>query len=272
MSWFTIESVAPAVWYISEPIGAIEPRFGVATANMFLIAGRERAALIDTGMGIGDLRAAVQALCPLPIMVCNTHWHWDHIGSNSQFDQIAIHESEYRLLTREQDVGGIRERMGLQEVQAILPPGFDRTQYRIATKAANQSLCDSDKLDLGGRVLQVIHTPGHSGGHVAYFDNAHGVLFSGDTAYAGPMYACFKGSDPAAFQSSAHRLAQIADDVRLIAPGHNHVLQGGRFLRVLAEAADRALSGDAPALPPDEFIGGREVRFDTFAIWLPKGD
>jgi glyoxylase-like metal-dependent hydrolase (beta-lactamase superfamily II) len=160
--------------------------------------------------------------------------------------------------------------MARPEAQAILPQGFDRTNYRIVTRPATRALCDGDEIDLGGRVLRVMLTPGHSGGHVVYFDDAHGILFSGDMAYAGPLYACFKGGDPAAFQSSAQRLAQIADDVRLIAPGHNHVMQGGSFLHELAGAADRAVSGEAPALPADEFIRGREVRFDTFSIWLPK--
>lgn len=270
MNWYTIESIQPGVWHISEPIGAIEPRFGVDSANMFLVAGTERAAVIDTGMGIGDLRAAIEALTPLPLLVCNTHSHWDHIGSNHQFDEIAIHAREFELLNREQDVRGIREQMARPEARAILPSGFDGTQYRIKTRPGTRSLSDDELIDLGGRTLRVLPTPGHSRGHVSYFDEQHGLLFSGDMAYAGPLYACFKGGDPAAFQASAHRLANSSDSVRLIAPGHNQVLQGGAFLRELADAADRAQSGAAPALPADEFIGGREVRFGSFSIWLPK--
>lgn len=270
MDWYSIESIGPGTWHISEPIGSIEPRFGVASANMFLVAGTERAALIDTGMGIGDLRAAVRSLTDLPLTVCNTHWHWDHIGSNSQFDEIAIHAREFKLLTREQDVAGIREQMGRPEAQAILPTGFDRTQYRIVSKPGTRALSDGETIELGGRSLRVIPTPGHSAGHVSYFDERNGLLLSGDMAYAGPLYACFRGGDPAAFRASAHRLAEIAGDVKLIAPGHNRVLEGGAFLRELADATDRAQSGAAAALPADEFIGGREVRFDTFSIWLPK--
>src|SRR5712692_11164215 len=107
MSWFTLAQPAHNTWQLSEPIGKVEPRFGVATVNMFLVAGRERAALIDTGMGIGDLRAAVRAVCDLPLVVCNTHFHWDHSGSNSQFDQIAIHQSEASLLAREPDMSDL---------------------------------------------------------------------------------------------------------------------------------------------------------------------
>jgi glyoxylase-like metal-dependent hydrolase (beta-lactamase superfamily II) len=270
MSWFTLFPLTPTVWRISEPIGKIEPRFGVATVNMFLVVGRERAALIDTGMGIGDLAACVRALTPLPVMVCNTHFHWDHSGSNRQFEQIAIHQVEATLLAQDPDMGGIRTEMLKPPVRAILPSDFDPTTYHIRQKPPTHTLCDTDKIDLGGRILNVLHTPGHSIGHIAYYDETEGILFSGDTAYRGPMYACFKGSDPAAFDASARRLAAMADEVRWLAPGHHEILQGGAFLRELAAAMDAALSGAVEALPPDDFIGGRECRFDAFAVWLPK--
>src|ERR687887_275058 len=102
MTWFNVAQIAPATWQISEPLGKIEPRFGVATVNMFLVAGRQRAALIDTGMGIGDLRATVRALTDLPVLVCNTHYHWDHSAGNSAFEQIAIHQAEMNLLMQPQ--------------------------------------------------------------------------------------------------------------------------------------------------------------------------
>jgi hypothetical protein len=62
----------------------------------------------------------------------------------------------------------------------------------------------------------------------------------------------------------------LADQVQTIFPGHNALLSGGAFLTDLAAASKKALSGEAAAKPPDEFIGGREVSFGSFAIWLPK--
>ncbi len=270
MSWFEISPIAWNTWQISEPIGKIEPRFGVATVNMFLVAGHERAALIDTGMGIGDLRATAQSLCNLPLIVCNTHYHWDHSGSNSAFEHIAIHQSEAELVAQEPNMSSLRAQMERPAVRALLPPSFDPTTYRIIPKTPTQTLCDGDKIDLGGRLLHVLHTPGHSPGHVVYHDEDAGILFSGDTAYRGPMYACFTGSDPAAFHHSAQRLAELADQVKLIAPGHHAVLVGGNFLRELADAVDAAMNGHVEAQPPDDFIGGRECRFGTFSLWLPK--
>src|SRR6476620_3283329 len=155
MSWFTNIPVGTGVWHISEAIGRVEPRFGVDTVNMYLVAGSERAALIDTGMGIDDLRAAVAALTRLPVTVCNTHWHWDHSGSNSAFDQITIHEREAKYLERDQDMRDLRVQMERPEVRTILPPGFDSSAYRVFGKSATQTIRDADKIDLGGRILSV---------------------------------------------------------------------------------------------------------------------
>jgi len=270
MDWFSITPLGPGLWQIAEPIGRIEPRFGVATVNMHLIAGSERAALIDTGMGIARLRPVVESVCGLPVIVCNTHFHWDHSAGNDEFDQIAIYKDEVKLLARPQDMASIRAQMAAPEVQAILPGDFDSTQYGFRPTEAQTALSDGDWIDLGGRKLHVLHTPGHSIGHVSYFDEANSLLFSGDTAYRGPMYACFRGGSPAAFAASAQRLAALSERVQMILPGHNETIHGGAFLRELADAAQSALDGRAPLHPPDDFIGGRAARFGDFSVWLPK--
>src|SRR5512141_3319426 len=175
MDWFSVSLIAPGVWQISEPIGRIEPRYGVATVNMHLVAGTQRAALIDTGMSIGRLRAAVESVCSLPVTVYNTHFHWDHSAGNHEFDAIAIHELEVKLLARKQDMSDLRARMARPEVHAILPAGFDAASYDFQPTHAQTVLRDGDTIDLGGRALNVLHTPGHSVGHISYWGEASGL-------------------------------------------------------------------------------------------------
>ncbi len=81
-SWFATREHQPGVWVVAAP----------PHVNCFLVAGRERAILIDTGLGIGDIGGAVAALTDLDVAVVNTHHHWDHSGGNGGFDDIAIHE------------------------------------------------------------------------------------------------------------------------------------------------------------------------------------
>ena len=54
-------------------------------ASIFLLEGEEKAMLIDTGMGIGDLRGAVEMITDKPLVVVHSHGHIDHTGNSRQF-------------------------------------------------------------------------------------------------------------------------------------------------------------------------------------------
>ena len=268
MPWHTTTRVAESVYQISEPFGAIEPRIGISTVNMYLVVGQDRAALIDTGMGIGDLCAEVRKITPLPCTVLNTHFHWDHVGANSHFAEIAIHEREAGLLEREPDVGMFLPAIQSPAARAVLPPSFDQAAYRIIPKPATRILQDNDRIDLGDRVLRALHIPGHSPGHVAYLDEASGTLFTGDSAGLGPVFACFEGSDPVALAQSVRRLAALPG-VTTICPGHNAVVADRNWLSELAESVEAAVAGSVPGQSRDDFIVGREFRFGAWSVWLP---
>ena len=68
--WFATRELERGVWLVAEPVHV----------NCFLVAGRERAVLIDSGLGIADIRPIVESLTDLDVMVANTHHHWDHVG------------------------------------------------------------------------------------------------------------------------------------------------------------------------------------------------
>ena len=268
MDWHTVTQVAENIYRISEPFGELDARFGIKTVNMYLVLGAERAALIDTGTGIGDLRNEVCKLTSLPCTVLSTHFHWDHVGANSHFDEVSIHMLEADLVEQEPDMGWLLETLGLPEARAVLPPGFDPAAYRIQPKAAARVLQDGDVIDLGGRTLRVLHIPGHSPGHTAFWDEESGALFTGDSAYPGPMYACFAGGNPTAFAHSLRRMAELPD-VKLICPGHNEIVSEKGWLGLLADGAHAALAGEVAGEPGDGFIEGKEYKFDAFSIWLP---
>lgn len=269
MTWHTTTGIAENIYRITEPFGAIEPRIGVTTVNMYLVIGQESAALIDSGMGIGDVRAEIRKITSLPCMVLNTHSHFDHVGANSLFTERAIHNSEVDFLAQEQDISWIRPSMESSAARDVLPVSFDPKTYRIIPKTATHVLQDNDVVDLGGRVLRVLHVPGHSPGHVAYMDETNHVLFTGDTAYLGPIYACFQGSDPVAFAQSVKRLAEL-ESVMMICPGHNDIIKELDWLDELAECVEAAVTGKVEGQPRDGFVVGREFRFGAFSVWLPQ--
>ncbi len=269
MRWHRTTRIGTDTYRISEPIGAVEPRVGLDSANMYLVVGQECAALIDSGMGIGEVRAEVARITDLPCMVLNTHFHWDHIGANAAFSQRAIHHSEAELVAQEPDISRWRQAAQSAAARAVLPPSFDPDAYRIAALPATRLLHDGDVVDLGGRVLHVLHIPGHSAGHVAFLDNASGMLFTGDSAYRGPIFACFEGGDPQALARSARRLAALPG-VTAICPGHNEVITDPGWLAEFSACVEAAVSGEAPGALRDDFFVGREHRFGELSVWLPQ--
>lgn len=269
MTWLTPTCIAENVYRISAPIEVIEPDIGIRTVNMYLIVGQERAVVIDSGMGIGDVRAVIRQLTSLPCMVLNTHYHWDHIGANRLFAERAIHECESGFLTQESDVSFVRQALQSPAAQAILPSSFDPVTYRIVPTPATHLLHDHEIIDLENHRLRVLHTPGHSPGHVAYFDESSQILFSGDAAYMGPLCASFPESDPMAFTHSVRRLAAM-QHVSMLCPGHNEIITDHNWLREAADSIDAAVTGKLKGQLHDSLIPGREFRFESFSLWLPE--
>jgi glyoxylase-like metal-dependent hydrolase (beta-lactamase superfamily II) len=100
-------------------------------------------------------------------------------------------------------------------------------------------------------------------------DEASHVLFTGDSAYLGPVFACFEDSDPATFVQGVKRLAAL-EGVVTTCPGHNDIITGQDWLRELAEGAEAAIAGKVAGQPRDDLIVGREFRFGAFSVWLPQ--
>lgn len=87
-SWFDVRQLEAGVYLISEP----------GHVNSFLIEGTRSAALLDTGLGVANIRSVAEQLTGLPLLVINSHYHFDHVGGNQHFDDIAIHREGADLL------------------------------------------------------------------------------------------------------------------------------------------------------------------------------
>lgn len=268
MEWFQCQRLRPNLYRISERLDRVEPRFGVRTVNMYLLLGAERAALIDTGCGIGDLRALVAGLTDLPVTVLSSHYHWDHVGGSAAFDDSAIHHLEAALLAQEQDLADYRAAMSVPDARARLPAGFDPAGWRILPPPPDRLLRHGDQIDLGGVSLRALHTPGHSPGHVSFLDEAGGILFCADLCCQGPVFICFEDADPGAFAASIQMVSRLPG-IQLLCPGHHAPITQPGWLGRFAADARRALSGEAHGVLSRGYISGRRFDFGEYALWLP---
>lgn len=255
--WFEVYDVAPGVFAIYEP-GQFEEVIS------YLIVGDDRAVLFDTGLGIGDMKRLVQELTEVPILVINSHSHYDHIGGNHQFDQILGTDTPY---TRQRSQGlskeTVSEFVGPGWIWKDLPAGFDKNRYEIRPFSLTGILTDQQTVDLGNRRLTVLITPGHAPDSVCLLDRDNGLLFTGDTFYPAPLYTHLTGSDFDRYQQTAQRLAKLEEQVEFVMPGHNETKLPAVYLSRLASAFDSIESGTAPFTMTE---GHRQYQFDGFSI------
>lgn len=237
--WFTVQSIDETTFAISE-YGHWEK------VHSFLLLGQERAALIDTGLGIGNIRSITDRLTDLPIDVLTTHVHTDHIGSHGEFERIFVHEGDQDWLVhgiKGLSLEQIRRDIG-RDISKPVPEGFDPRSYTPFQGEPAGLLKDGDSVELGGRTLTVYHTPGHSPGHLAFHDPMNGYLFTGDLLYdRTPIYAFYPSTSPVDLVQSLERIAGIGG-VRKIFGSHNTLGLEPEILGEVQHAVQRLRQND----------------------------
>jgi glyoxylase-like metal-dependent hydrolase (beta-lactamase superfamily II) len=148
--WFEVYEIAPDLLVFHEP-----RHYEGTIVN--LVIGRDKAALIDTGCGIGNLRQAVEAVTDKPVIVVNTHTHLDHLGGNRQFDDIAMLDHPLsRRLAKEGASSQVLHTEILEEslVTPPWPQGFDPSGRALPPFQVKHWLQEGDRIELGGRDLE----------------------------------------------------------------------------------------------------------------------
>jgi glyoxylase-like metal-dependent hydrolase (beta-lactamase superfamily II) len=153
----------------------------LSTVQFYLIEGTIKAALIDTGTGIGNLKAKLNDLTDLPLVILNTHGHVDHTGGDQNFDEVWISEQDKDLLPLH---GSPMYRKNFAEFFLKFSGkedlSFDESEFPVNPNIRYRFLKGGDTIYLGGRHLTCIPVPGHTRGSIGYLDSGSGSFFAGD--------------------------------------------------------------------------------------------
>ena len=221
-------------WKLNEDTWIIN--FMGGSQNMYLLEGDDKALLIDTGWGAGNLRTHVEKLTQKPVVVFNTHGHLDHSGGNGEWERV------YMLPGGQADI---------------------YTCYRLPFDASklpypNYECClvkDGDTVDLGGRVIELIDISSHSNGSLAFLDRKNGYLFVGDElesmqvlmyeTEAIPGYDFILDQKLRAHHANMLRLRGLKGVWNTILPAHNGAPIAHSYLDDYIGLVEHIYAGDA---------------------------
>ncbi len=206
-------------WYetrtYADGITRVRERFidGEVRCNMWHIRGRDRDVLVDTGFGLRPLRDEIAALRERPVLAVASHSHFDHVGGHYQFDERLVHPAEAHILAAPTDDNTVWRGWETGSVVLAEPePGFDQLQWHVPAAPATRLVDEGDVIDLGDRVLQVLHLPGHSPGSIGLYEAATRTLFTGDVIYDGELYDWLYHSDREQYRETLARVRELPAD------------------------------------------------------------
>jgi hydroxyacylglutathione hydrolase len=216
---FSCRLIKPNTWFVQ---GILE-----SPATHVLI-GKEKALVIDPGQNRNDIRRYIQGITDLPLMVANTHGHFDHTGSNGQFRDCPIYMSEYA--TKE-----------CKNVFFHLSPEDYHLDYEpIAIE-------EGHVISLGDRNIEAIEIGCHSPGSLAYLDREYKLLFTGDEVESGQVLIFDRMntgfSSVERYLGNLKKLKARIHEFDTICPGHNGSPMDASILDAFIENCERVMGG-----------------------------
>ena len=238
--WFEHETVDEGVVRITEP--NVDP---FLQANLFLVRGRDRDLLVDSGLGLASLREELADLFERPVIAVATHRHFDHTGGLHEFDEVVVHRDDAEAVANAEGFASLRiedyppeELSGYEAPPSLLTAlpreGFDLGSYAVKPVTPTRVVEGGDEIDIGDRRFSVLHLPGHTPGEIGLWEDDTRTLYSGDCVYeSGVLLDELPESDIPAYVRSMVRLRDLP--VRVVHGGHDDDFGRRRLLELIDE-------------------------------------
>ena len=182
--------------------------------RFFLLLGKEKALLVDSGMNVHNAREIAESLTDLPLTLLNTHADIDHIGSNSQF-----------------------------QAPLMSPPEMGNYFEQFRQNGEITPIWDGDTIELGERELKVINIPGHTPGSVALLDPKYQALIAGDSVQDGTIFMFGPQREIHSYLHSLYRLKAMNSSFAQIWPSHGSIPLDVSVIDMLIEGTEKVIAG-----------------------------
>lgn len=206
----------------------------------YLVTGTDKALVIDTMYGQEDLKEAVKTLTDLPLMLVNTHGHFDHTYGNLYFDKAYIHPAD----------------IGIAEAY-FKADGFVQMMKETGRKPAEfEPITEGTVIDLGGIELEIYETPGHTPGSIVLLDRKDRILFSGDTVIEQTWMQLPECCEMNVMLQSLDRIQKLRPYFDYILCGHSHGLEDASLCEAQRQAVWEICNGQVQNDEPYVYYGG----------------
>jgi hydroxyacylglutathione hydrolase len=209
--WFAVEELAAGVFAIGEPL------YQHINWN-YLIEGRNRALLFDTGPGVRSIAGLVASLTSKPVIALPSHLHFDHTGNLYEFPRIAMADLP---LLRACAGDGV-----LHATEELFLGSYEGSTWMPVRISEWWPM--GHAIELGGVECRLLHTPGHSPDSVSLWLPALNMFFAADFIYPGELYGQVPGSDLRDYLASADHLLGIVNEQTAIFCAHGKPGADGR--------------------------------------------
>lgn len=236
--WFKVYNVGHNTYAIDEPYNW-EETIG------YLILGKDKALLFDTGMGLDSISLVVKELTRLPVTVLNSHTHPDHIGGNSEFGHVLAMNTKYTRINAARGYQHQDVKWEVRPASFCLSslPHADTAHYYIKPFKASKFINNGYIIDLGLRKLQVIATPGHTPDAICLYDKQAGYFWCGDSFYEGPILLSGDSTDLKAYKKSINIMSRFAAMSKRVLPAHNLPIADPALIIKAANSFNQIASG-----------------------------
>lgn len=227
---------------ITADVTKITDLAGVAA---FLVEGKEKAALLDTCSGVGDLKSVVERLTTLPLIVICTHGHVDHAGGTYDFEPVYLSNKDYELAKRHTT---LEMRKGYFDT--TLPPGtIPFEAYRPQRLDGYLNLVDGQIFDLGGITLEAIALPGHTPGMTSILIRELRTLLLGDGCNSFTFLFGEESSSVEQYRNNLQNFLRHEDKYDTVWFSHGHNKGPKTILKEGIELCDEILAGKTDNIP-----------------------
>lgn len=245
--WYAVQKIDQRTYAIGEPL--------YHQQNWsYLLLGDDRSLLFDTGSFCRDITGVVGRLAPRELTVLPSHMHYDHLGNIVRFNTIAVADLP---ILRDCVSDGLltpSDPLFLPESENNVAPSF----------AVREWLAIGDEIDLGGRVLTIAHTPGHSPDSISLIEAGGRRIFAADFIYPGDLYAQVPGASLPEYLQTCEALTKVLDPRVQIYCAHGNKLEEQDHsapllayddLEDLMSGLNTIEQGLSSGKPPEAFMG-----------------